>query len=571
MPILNEKRISLRVSELDASPNGSLPAEVTAENLLNLKYEEGCPLNELPAPGSAAEEQIFRRLYNQLGPIWQTLSSSHEVRETVVVVPSFSLDPEELIKIGGIEYYEERLLFLLIQLCSPRTQVVYVTSQPIRDRIVDYYLQLLPGTPYSHARRRLHMLSCDDASRDKSLTKKVLERPALIQRIRNLVKGSEIAHLSVFNVTPTEKTLSVALNLPLMGADPRFLEFGTKSGCRKLFREAGVLFPDGFEDLSSERDVAEAIVELYFQKPSVRRAVVKINEGFSGEGNAIFKFGDLLNIEPQAANRQKALDYVLKALPSQLKMQAPRLSYESFMGKYQEMAGVVEEFLEGIQKESPSVQTRLVPGPQAQIISTHDQIMGGDDGQVFLGCRFPAAPAFHQALHEGGLKIGSHLVTQGLIERVSIDYLAVPTQPMQAVSPDNPWKMYAIEINLRKGGTTHPFRTLQFLTGGHYNPESGLFTTPSGSQKYYVASDNLVSKTYKGLLPEDLIDIITFAKLHFNSSTHTGVIFHMIGSISQYGKLGLTCIGNSPEHAQELYDRTISTLNRECKSTRWLI
>ena len=35
------------------------------------------------------------------------------------------------------------------------------------------------------------------------------------------------------------------------------------------------------------------------------------------------------------------------------------------------------------------------------------------------------------------------------------------------------WTPYAIELNLRKGGTTHPFLTLQFLTDGRYDPEHG--------------------------------------------------------------------------------------------------
>ncbi len=35
------------------------------------------------------------------------------------------------------------------------------------------------------------------------------------------------------------------------------------------------------------------------------------------------------------------------------------------------------------------------------------------------------------------------------------------------------WTPYAIELNLRKGGTTHPFLTLQFLCGGNYDGDVG--------------------------------------------------------------------------------------------------
>jgi len=40
---------------------------------------------------------------------------------------------------------------------------------------------------------------------------------------------------------------------------------------------------------------------------------------------------------------------------------------------------------------------------------------------------------------------------------------------------DGTWAAYAIELNLRKGGTTHPFLTLQFLTDGAYDPATALF------------------------------------------------------------------------------------------------
>ena len=561
----------MRVADLDSSQTSKSASNVNFANVILNDPSLCYPLSQLPPRGSQEEDRIFHLLCSKLAPIWETLKSDSNIKETVVVVPSMTLDPEELCKIGGIEHYEERLLFLLIQLSNPSTEVVYITSQPIRDRIVDYYLQLLPGVPYSHARRRLHMYNVNDASRDKSLTEKVLERPAIMQRIRNHTKNSRIAHLSVFNVTPAEKSLSVALGLPLMGADPKFLHYGSKSGARKLFKECGVLCPYGYEDLRDEDDIAEAIVDLYFRDPKLRRAVVKINEGFSGEGNAIYKFGELLQIQPSAANRAQAIALVKADLPKSLKMQAAHLPYEEFIGKFKQMEGIVEEFLEGVEKASPSVQTRLTPEQEVQIISTHDQIMGGDDGQIFLGCRFPAARPFHDALHEGGLKIGRHLAKEGLVERVSIDYMAVPENPHLAVSASNPWKLYAIEINMRKGGTTHPFRSLQFLTGGHYNPDSGLFTTPRGSTKYYVASDNKKKEKYKRLLPEDLIDIITYARLHFNSTTNTGVVFHMIGAVSQYGKFGVTCIGNTPEEAQDFYDKTVSIIQAESGTTRWLI
>ena len=86
-------------------------------------------------------------------------------------------------------------------------------------------------------------------------------------------------------------------------------------------------------------------------------------------------------------------------------------------------------------------------------------------------------------------------------------------------------------------------------------------------QRYYFFSDNLQSEYYKGLTPHDLIEISTANDLLYNGSTQQGVMFHMIGALSQYGKLGILCIGATPEITMELYNKTVRILNKEKKAT----
>jgi hypothetical protein len=121
----------------------------------------------------------------------------------------------------------------------------------------------------------------------------------------------------------------------------------------------------------------------------------------------------------------------------------------------------------------------------------------------------------------------------------------------------------ALEINLRMGGTTHPYLALQFLTGGSLDPANGLFLSPTGHAKYYRATDNLHSESYRGLLPEDLVDVLTDNKLHYSHGSESGVLFHLIGALSEFGKLGLTAIANSREEVDDLYLRTLEVLDRE--------
>jgi hypothetical protein len=221
------------------------------------------------------------------------------------------------------------------------------------------------------------------------------------------------------------------------------------------------------------------------------------------------------------------------------------------------MGGIVEEFLEAPEKRSPSVQLRVSPKGEVVTISTHDQILGGPSEQVFLGCNFPAHDDYRLRLQELGLRIGQVLARHGVVSRFAVDFLTYRQEP------GHDWSISALEINLRMGGTTHPYLALQFLTGGQLDPTTGLYLSPTGHAKYYRATDNLRSDAYRGLLPEDLIEILTINKLHYSHGTESGVLFHLIGALSEFGKLGMTAIANSREEVEELYRRTLVVLDRE--------
>ena len=146
--------------------------------------------------------------------------------------------------------------------------MVFVTSQPVHPFVLEYYFQFLAGIPASHARARLTLLCAYDAS-PRSLTEKILERPRLLQRIRDGIEDTQRAYLTVFNSTPLERRLAVLLDIPLNGVDPNLIHLGTKSGSRKVFREAGVDLPLGTEDVRTEHDVVNALLDLKARRPAL--------------------------------------------------------------------------------------------------------------------------------------------------------------------------------------------------------------------------------------------------------------------------------------------------------------
>ncbi|MEG3437811.1 peptide ligase PGM1-related protein [Pannus brasiliensis CCIBt3594] len=499
----------------------------------------------------------YRQLQERLKQIWQgeEIAASDEYDYDILVVPSFSIDQRVGQKVPGFLHYEERLLFSLIRLRHPKTRLIYVTAQPLSRMIIDYYLQLLPGIPFSHARNRLLLLNAHDNS-FQPLTRKILDRPRLIARIRQALRHDR-AYMVCFNATELERELALQLDIPMFACNPDLLYWGSKSGSREIFGEGNIPHPDGSLQVNTVKDLLYEAASLWERQPDLQRMVIKLNEGFSGEGNAVLDLRPVLKtIATDALSIGDRMAIIEREVTS-MSFQAADETWEGFSSRIGELGAIVEAFIEGEEKRSPSVQGYITPTGEAKILSTHDQILGGPDGQIYLGCRFPADPAYRLQLQELGLKVGQILAEKGAIERYGVDFVAVH-------HPETgKWDLQAIEINLRKGGTTHPFMTLKLLTNGRYDSETGLFFSEPGQAKYYIASDNLQKPQYQGLLPDDLMDIIAKHRLHFDSSTKTGTVFHLMGALSEFGKLGLTCIGNSPEEAETIYRRVEAVLDQE--------
>jgi len=471
--------------------------------------------------------------------------------QTIVVVPSLTLEALSGPGLGSImQPYEERFLFLLLLLRQPRARLIYVTSQAINPSIIDYYLDLLPGVIPSHARKRLFLVSPLDGSA-RPLSEKLLERPKVLEQIRRLIPDPDRAHLVPYNTTELERDLAIALGIPMYGADPKFFHWGTKTGCRRLFAEEGVPHPIGIEELWTIGEVILAISQLRSQKSSIQKVLIKLNEGVSGEGNALVELSGLPG--QGSAEEHSAIEDRVRAM----KLEDRHQTVEGYLAALEKLGGVVEELIEGLEIRSPSVQLRVTPLGKLEVLSTHDQLLGGPGGQSYIGCRFPASEEYAPAITEQAQKIGKRLALEGVIGRFALDFIVVRTL--------GGWDPFAIEINLRKGGTTHPFLTLQFLTDGSYSPETAIFLAPDGREKFFVATDHLESGSFRGLTPDDLFDIVVRNGLHFDQARQTGVVFHMMSGLSEHGFLGLTAVADSHDDAALLYDRAVAVLNEESK------
>jgi hypothetical protein len=461
----------------------------------------------------------------------QDLVVPAEGAATLVVLPSLSFSVAELVKIKGIVHYEERLLCSALFLRRPGLRIVYLTSMPVAPDIVDYYLGFLANP--ADARRRLHLVAVGEAG-PRPLTDKLLDAPGALGRVRELLSDGAPAVLAPFNITPAEWALAEALGVPVDGPRAELVVLGSKTGSRRVARRAGVGVFEGDEGLFSLEEVADAVEELRARRPRAARAVVKLNNGFSGQGNA------MVNIDGPVG----------EISDSPATFCAAGESWPSFASKIAAEGAIVEELADDA-IASPSVQLRITPGGAVEVVSTHDQVLGGPGGQVYLGCRFPASPGYRPAICDAARRVGAVLAAQGMVGPFGIDFLVVPGR--------NGVQVRLSEINLRMGGTTHPFRTARLVTGGAYDAVTGELVA-DGRATCYVATDNLTSPGLAGMSPAAAIEVLERAGLAYDRTAGRGTVLHLLGALPFVNKVGATCMAGTTEEADVLFSEVAAVL-----------
>jgi hypothetical protein len=449
---------------------------------------------------------------------------------TVVVLPSYSVATSlfDRYRARQVALEHRQLLHVLSLASVPGARMVFVTSRRPDAFVVPYYLSLVADDQCADVAERLELVEVDTGAA-RPLSRGLLDRPDLLAAIRRTTTGAP-ALIEPWNVTRAEWSVSRELGIPLDGSAPRLWRLGFKSRGRRLLRRAGLPVPLGVEDVTSVDGVLGAVSWIRAHRPRATGVVVKTDDSGAGDGNRVLHL---------------AGDHV-GSLRASVEAWGPAFLADLARG------GVVEELLEGDEVANPSVQLDIAPGGRVTVLSTHEQLFDGG-AQVFTGCRFPADAAHARQLALHGHAVGRLLAGRGAVGKVSVDFMATRHTGAE-------WQLRALEINLRKSGTSHPFSLLQNLVGGHYDAPAGRWRGWDGSPRSYRSTDNLGTPQLAGHPVALLVGALVEAGLHFDRATGTGIVLHSLCALETDGGVGLTAVGSCPAAADELYAAARATL-----------
>ena len=488
-------------------------------------------------PDAGAIAEAYLAIEPKLAGALEANRPDSTTEHVSIALPSYSVSETILSHYGDrIPSLEHRYLAsLLMPSRIPAVNIVYISTRRPEQAAIDYYPALLSPERRARTVGRYRIVEWNDGT-PRSVAARLVSRPDLVEDLRAYI-GDRPALIEPWNVTEHEIALAVALGVPINGTRPELRDIGFKGAGRRLFAQAGVPTPVGREDVRTSDDVIAAILAIRAERPDAPAVVIKHDDSGAGDGNAVIDLTPLVDAADPVAWLRERID----GLPDWYR--ADLLA-----------GGIVEERITGTRFTSPSAQADILPSGEIRVLATHEQVLGGADDQVYLGCRFPADPAYASLLANHARAIGEQLAARGALGRFGVDFVA-------ADDGTGTWSVKAIEVNLRKGGTTHTYMALRNLVPGRYDVEAGRWVAEDGSNRAYSGTDNLIDPAWFGLPVTAVIDAVANAGIGFDHRTGTGVVLHMLSGLAIDGRIGLTAIDRTPEDADRLQAATRAAID----------
>lgn len=382
---------------------------------------------------------------------------------------------------------------------------------------------------------------------NKFLSKKILERPRLLRRIRDIIDPRKSV-LSSYMQTDLEDKIAESLGIYNYTFCLNSSFWGSKIGSRICFQETNIPHCAGaYKSLESVDEIVNSIYQLILSKPYVRNLMVKLNEGVSGLGNASLHIPDDVI---SCISDEMSFKAAISSHMSQHLKPCSKDPPSKFLSQVPTVGAIVEEYVLRDNIKSPSVQGFISDDGEVCVVSTHEQLL---ENQVYKGCIFPASADYRLQLHEYCIKVGKFLASQGVTHFFGVDFISWEENGVA--------KLSAIEINIRMLGTTHPMMTTALLSRGTFSPNDGLLRDSQNRVRCYVSSDAVTDAAFKGITPDDLMEIIQQTPLlQYNKQECTGCVFYLIDCLSAFGKVGVLYIDETIDKATANFFAVRSTL-----------
>ena len=316
--------------------------------------------------------------------------------------------------------------------------------------------------------------------------------------------------------------------------------------------------PPGAHDVYGEEHLVSTLAQLICQHLDVPRWIFKVDNEFGGRGTAhldvstVPYYAELLREhdsdpsswdapDTQARLQKRLVRELMKVLPEKavLNMRWLWKSWAEYVSAFKRVGGVIEASPLEIQA-SPSANLFIEPDGTLSLTSTHEQIFSSPF--TFVGAAFPQTSVPFPALREATLAIGKACFDRGIVGHVGIDYVAF-------MDPDGLLRIWAVDLNIRVTHTAVMFGFFDFLVGGAFDGNTGLYYAPGGEtgppqQRCYVMNELFHHPQLPNIHHSAFFNMCRLKGVSFDLQERTGTVFNLMDSFAG-GVLGVLTAGRS--------------------------
>lgn len=352
---------------------------------------------------------------------------------------------------------EERGLFHLLKLRDSNNTLVFITSRPIDDVILAYYLKQIPDLPNGYESRLIRYTPApkEDVA---SLMLNAAADDLLVATLKEkYISQAQKTFFHCYQFETQAKVLCEKLGIE----EGRKIWTDDKVSGRLAFKEAGLPLPLGTPLLHSHEDLLYHI-KLLDPNEDHAKWFLKANESYGNLGNAAWSI---------------------------LEKSIPRNVLEFKTGF------IAEEWLNAPYKNSPcfrfviSDESIEFMGAAEELFSEIGAYKGAESGNE----------TYFEEAKEYGVKIGKWLQEYGCRGAFALGFCAI--------SKDNiKWDLYPVDLNVREGGESWPHAWTKGLFGSKKISKKFRFLKKLKKPAFYQSPAQLIEQL------QDLGTAFDFAK-----------------------------------------------------------
>jgi hypothetical protein len=443
-------------------------------------------------------ESRWAELQRGLGAAWPSLRGR---KRTIVHVPSLSLSEHVRLPAERLRLLENLQMARVAELSDPDVSLVCVVPFALPPDVLTYYHKLLRVGGVDNAAARLTFVVPENAERfpqHLSLATLLYYSPHALRRVRRLTQGQGgldgapvTAFIAPGSVGEEDRTLALALRLPLLAPSPEVAAFyGSKSGSKRLFAEAGVGVPPGVHDIFEMHELVSALARLIAASLDTQQWLLKVDDESHGRGLCVVDVSGWAPVAELRRDRAKqvarsALGRAVWSRPDVQESARRKLeralgqergglkalaavccpqaypTWERYLEAFLSVGGVVEAVAPRPHVlGSPSAQMLLEPDGRVRWLGAQDQIFSKAQPFVRIGGCFPQQTLPHAALKAAATAVAHAALHKGVWGHIQVDFVVFRDPACDAL------RVWAVDLNIKRSQAAVAFQFFALIMGG---------------------------------------------------------------------------------------------------------